>query len=183
MVVQAVLVRPLFLLFAMRVYLKTDKIQDQNNNRPASEIVAGSGNVLKVRKEKFADGSVSYYVDCSYTECEVLIGMGMTAPDPLIATPAPKKEKSPKKKAAAPAIPAPAAAPPAVPAAPAVPEPAPKPTSVKELVGIPSNVLKALRRKYTPVESLKGVRAEDLQEIKGIGEAMAKKIVKAAKSH
>ena len=164
----------------MRVYLKTDKIQDVNANRPASEVIAG-GNVLKVRKEKFADGSASYYVDCSYTECEVLTGMGMTAPDPLIATPPPKKEK----KAAAPAIPvaAPAAAPPAVLAAPAAPKPAPKPTSVTELVGIPSNVIKALRRKYKTVESLKGVRSEDLQEIKGIGEAMAKKIVKAAKSH
>jgi hypothetical protein len=159
----------------MRVYLKTEKIQDQNNHRPTSEIIAG-GNVLRVRKEKFADG-VSYYVDCSYAECEVLNGLGMTAPDPLIATPPPKKEKK-----AAPAKPATA---PAVPAAPAAPKkPAPKPkTSVTELAGIPSNVLKALRRKYKTVESLKGVRAADLEEIKGIGEAMAKKIVKAAKSH
>jgi len=149
----------------MRVYLKTEKIQDANNFRATSEIIAG-GNVLRVQTEKLADGE-RYFVDCSYAECEVLDGLGMTAPDPLIETPPPKKQKAAPAKEK----PAPAAA------------PAPKPTSVTELAGIPSNVIKALRRKYKTVESLKGVRAEDLQEIKGIGEAMAKKIVKAAKRH
>ncbi|HEC60987.1 MAG TPA: hypothetical protein ENI27_01905 [bacterium] len=55
-------------------------------------------------------------------------------------------------------------------------------TPIKEL-GLAPNVLVSIRRKYKTVESLQGATILDLTGLKGVGEATARKILKAAQSH
>ena len=142
----------------MRVYLK---------NR-VSEVIAG-GDVLKVHREENSDGP-RFFVDCNFEESEILRRMGMT-----VATPIPEVlEEAPPETEEAPEETAEEEAPAA--------EATPTTTPIKDL-GLAPNVLASIRRKYKTVESLQGATILDLTGLKGIGEATARKIVKAAQSH